>query len=125
MVREVGLRWYPWVTSLTIGARFNNPNMIIAQREPVDRFLIESPHTVEECKRVVKNVYASGYLNNFDWGCKDGVHTGWVIIEAESGSQALWVVPPFLRSKARAVRLVKYDPEMVEDGLNPQAKGTG
>ena len=91
----------------------------------MDRFLIESPHTVEECKRVVKNVYASGYLNNFDWGCKDGVHTGWVIIEAESGSQPLWVVPPFLRSKARAVRLVKYDPEMVEDGLNPQAKGTG
>lgn len=81
----------------------------------MDRFLIESPHTVGDCKRAVKNVYTSGYLNNFDWGCRGGVHTGWVIIEAENESQALWVIPPFLRSKARAVKLVKFDREMVDD----------
>ncbi len=44
-----------------------------------------------------------------------GVHKAWVIIEAENENQALWVVPPILRTKAKAIKLVKYYPEMVED----------
>jgi len=55
-----------------------------------------------------------GYLNNFDWGCKDGVHTGWAIIEAENASQALGVVPAVVRDKARAVKLSKFESDMVE-----------
>jgi hypothetical protein len=27
----------------------------------------------------------------------------------------LWVVPPILRAKAKAVKLVKFDPEIVKD----------
>lgn len=81
----------------------------------MDRFLVESPHTPGECKRVVKNVYAQGYLHNCDWGCDGGVHKAWVIIEAESESQALWVVPPLLREKAIATKLVKFDPDIVRD----------
>ena len=81
----------------------------------MERFLIESPHTVEDCKRAVKLVFAMGYLNNFDWGCKGGAHAGWVIIEADNESEALLVVPPFLRSRARAIRLVKFEPEMVKE----------
>ena len=80
----------------------------------MDRFLIEFHHSVEDCKRVVKMIYALGYLNNFDWGCKSGVHTGWAVIEAENESQALWSVPILIRSKAKAIRLVKFDPEMVD-----------
>ncbi len=81
----------------------------------MDRFLIESTHDREDCKKVVKSVYAQGYLHNCDWGCTSGVHTAWVVIEAENESQALWVVPPMLRAKAKATKLVKFDPEMVKD----------
>ncbi len=81
----------------------------------MDRFLIESPHEPEECKKVVKNVYAQGYLYNCDWGCMSGVHKAWVTIEAESESQALWVVPPILRAKARAIKIIKFEPEMVRE----------
>ena len=81
----------------------------------MDRFLIESPHTPEDCKKVVKSVYAQGYLYNCDWGCMGGVHTAWVMVDAENESQALWVVPPMLRAKARATKLVKFDPEIVKD----------
>ncbi len=81
----------------------------------MDKFLVESHHTLEDCKRVVKSVFAMGYLNNFDWGCKDGVHTSWAVIEADNPSEALLVVPPGLRAKARTVRLVKYGPEMMKD----------
>lgn len=80
----------------------------------MDRYLIESPHAAGDCKKVLESVYAQGYLNNFDWGCMSGNHTGWVIIEAENESQALWVVPHFIRSKAKATRLVKFDRETAD-----------
>ncbi len=81
----------------------------------MDRFLIESPHEPGECRKIVKNVYAMGYLYNFDWGCKGGVHKAWVTIEAESESQALWVVPPSLRNRATATKIMKFEPKMVEE----------
>jgi hypothetical protein len=81
----------------------------------MDRFLIESPHTGEDCKKVVKSVYALGYLNNCDWGCTSGVHTAWVTIEAENENQALLVVPPVLRTKAKAIKLTKFDPDIVSN----------
>jgi len=81
----------------------------------MDRFLVESPHDTEDCKKVVKSVYAFGYLHNCDWGCMSGVHTAWVTIEAENENQALLVVPPVLRAKARAIKLNKFDSETVKD----------
>jgi len=81
----------------------------------MDRFLIESPHLVQECDKALKATFAMGYLHNFDWGCKAGVHTGWVTIEAEDEKQAILVVPPFLRNKARAVKLVKFSPDLVKE----------
>lgn len=80
----------------------------------MDRFLVESPHTLHDCKLAVKQVQSLGYLTNFDWGCEAGVHTGWAVIEAENESQALGVVPALVRSKARAVRLSKFLPEIVD-----------
>jgi hypothetical protein len=81
----------------------------------VDRFLVESPHEPGECKKIVKNVYAQGYLYHCDWGCEGGVHKAWVIIEAENADQALWVVPPILRVNAKATKIVKFEPDKVRD----------
>lgn len=79
----------------------------------MDRFLVESPHTIHDCKLAVKLVQSLGYLTNFDWGCEAGVHTGWAVVEAENESQALGVVPPLVRGKARAVRVSKFLPEVI------------
>lgn len=79
----------------------------------MDRYLVSVSHTNDDCVRALKAVEAVGMITHFDWGCKDGDHTGYVIIEAESRSQALMVVPPLMRDKARAVRLVKFEPEEV------------
>ena len=81
----------------------------------MDRFLVESPHEPGDCKKIVKNVCAEGYLYNCDWGCSAGVHKAWVMIEAESASQALWVVPHSLRATATATKLTKFDPETVKE----------
>lgn len=74
----------------------------------MERYLIETPHTAQECHLLVGQVYAMGYLHNFDWGCMDGVHSGWAIIEAENEAQARLAVPSIVRNKARVVRLNKF-----------------
>lgn len=74
----------------------------------MERFLIETPHTAKDCHLLVGQVYAMGYLYHFEWGCPDGVHSGWAIIEAEDEAQARLAVPPIVRNKARVVRLSKF-----------------
>jgi len=74
----------------------------------MNRYLIETPHTKQNCRTLVHLVNAAGYLNHFDWGCIDGVHCGWAIIEAENESQARLAVPPLVRSEARVAKIVKF-----------------
>jgi len=75
----------------------------------MNKYLIESPHTGENCTQAVKDVHAAGYLHFFEWGCDDNDHTAWAIVEAESADHARQMVPWYLRDDARIVRLVKYD----------------
>ncbi|MFQ6011879.1 MAG: hypothetical protein ACE5KG_06880 [Nitrososphaerales archaeon] len=75
----------------------------------MDRYLIESPHTDLDCFNTLKVAIAEGFLNNFEMGCEDGVHCAYAIIEAESKDQALLVVPPHIRTKAKAIKLTKCD----------------
>jgi hypothetical protein len=77
------------------------------------RFLVISNHTGEDCVRALKEALAIGYLTHFDWGCKDGVHTGWAILEAEDKAEVILSVPTFLRGSAQVVRLTKFQPEKV------------
>src|SRR5262249_11292550 len=67
------------------------------KEEDMDRYLIETPHTGQECLDLIKLLNAQGYLWNFDWGCKTGIHSGWIIIDAENEAQARLVVPPLVR----------------------------
>ena len=76
----------------------------------MDRYIVISPHTVEDCVKALQRVEAAGYITHFDWGCKGGEHTGWTIIEADNAAEALMVVPSLERAKARAVKLTKFAP---------------
>ena len=80
----------------------------------MDRFLVVSPHTNEDCMNALKQVLAAGYLTHFEWWCMDGDHTGWVILEAENAKEALMVVPTGQRRNAKAIKLVKFSVEEVQ-----------
>jgi hypothetical protein len=84
----------------------------------MDRYLVISPHSAEECQHVIDQVESAGYLTHMDWGCMDNDHTGYAEIEAESHEQALLLVPALVRRKAKAVKVVKFDPK---DGSFDQA----
>jgi hypothetical protein len=85
------------------------------RKKKMDRYLIETPHTAQNCQMIVHQIYARGYLYHFDWGCKDGVHSGWAIIDADSEAQARLVVPPLLRNTARVIKLCKFTEDMIVD----------
>jgi hypothetical protein len=75
----------------------------------MQRYLIETPHSAQDCKMLIDQVYAMGYLYHFDWGCKVGVHSGWAIIEAENEADARLAVPAIVRNKARVIQVNKFN----------------
>ena len=84
----------------------------------MNRYLVESPHTAEECLHALDLVVAAGHITHFDWGCESGEHTGWAVLEAENEAEALLSVPALLRNKARAILLTKFTPEIIQSFHN-------
>ncbi|HUI68694.1 MAG TPA: hypothetical protein VL087_10875 [Nitrospirota bacterium] len=80
------------------------------------RYIIESPHTKEECLRALDEELGKGrdILGKFDFGCKAGDHTAYAIVDVNSRNDALDLVPTFLRNKARIVEVGKITPEMIK-----------
>lgn len=79
----------------------------------MDRYIVILPHTAEDCMKALKQIEAVGTITHFDWACKDGEHTGYVILEADSKAEAIMVVPTIQRPKAHVVKLTKFTPEDV------------
>lgn len=80
----------------------------------MDRYLIETNHSREDCLHVLDQFVAHGHITHFEWGCESGVCTGWAFVEADSEQEALYSVPAGLRPKARAVKLSQFSPEKIQ-----------
>jgi hypothetical protein len=76
------------------------------------RFLIEVPHggTRADCDRAVEVFLRTGshFLTHADWGCQDGDHRAWIILEVDSRDEARNVIPPMFQAQAKIVRLNTY-----------------
>jgi hypothetical protein len=85
------------------------------------RFLIEVSHeaTKVACARAVEVFLKTGshFFTHADWGCKDGEHKGWIVVEVDSREEARAIVPPVFRSQAKVVQLNAFSMEEIEDIL--------
>ena len=83
------------------------------------RFLIEVPHEEEKvaCAKAVKILMETGshYLTHADWGCQDGVHSGWITVEADSKEEARAILPATFRAAAKITRLNKFTIEHLDE----------
>jgi hypothetical protein len=83
------------------------------------RFLIEVPHEADmaACARAVEVFLSTGshFLSNADWGCLDGDHKAWIILEADDKEEARLVVPPAYRHQARIVGLNKFTLQDIDE----------
>lgn len=73
------------------------------------RYMIEISHEYEPKKcskmRDALDRCGSHFITHADWGCKDGVHCGWLIADLASRDEAMRIVPPAFRQRARIVEL--------------------
>ena len=87
----------------------------------MQRFLIEVHHEAETalCAQVVQSFLSHGshFLTHAGWGCMDGQHTAWIIVEVDSKEQARCILPPVFRTQARIVALNKFTKEQIEAGF--------
>lgn len=81
----------------------------------MEHYLIISTHTAEDCKMAVQHFakYNAGFLTHFEWGCTDNDHRAFAFVDADSHEQALLAVPPLLRSKAKAIKVVQFTPKNI------------
>ena len=91
------------------------------------KFLIEVPHeaSVVACARVVDVFLKSGshFLSNADWGCRDGEHKAWMVVDVESKDEACRILPPLLRPQAKIVKLNTFSIGEIEDILQRHDMG--
>ena len=83
------------------------------------RYLVEVPHEArkEACDRAVRVFMETGshFMTNADWGCRDGVHKAWFIVDADNREEARGILPPLFRQTATIIELQRFLPEDVDN----------
>jgi len=82
------------------------------------RFLIEVEHESDElpCARAVEVFLTTGshFFTHADWGCQDGEHKAWIIVEVDNRDEARAIVPPAFRAQAKVVQLNAFTREEID-----------
>jgi len=85
------------------------------------KYLIEVAHEAEKnaCLRAAQILLKSGshFVTNADFGCLDGEHKAWIVVEVSNKEEAKAVMPPEYRSSAKIVKLNKFTLKEIEDLL--------
>ncbi len=73
----------------------------------MDTYMVEVPHTEQECTKVMEQSINDKNIGKFEWGCMSGEHTGFAKVKARSEEEAKKIVSDVVRRKARAVKVTK------------------
>ena len=78
----------------------------------MSRFLIEAPHegTKQACELAVQTFLKTGshFMTDADWGCSDGEHKAWIVVDLDTKDEAMLIVPPEYRKSVRIIQLEKF-----------------
>ena len=85
----------------------------------MEKFLIEVPHGGDKtsCMRAVQIFLESGshFVTNAEWGCMDGDHKAWLIVEIESKEAAKRLLPSGYQAEAKITRLKKFTRQDIDE----------
>lgn len=85
------------------------------------RFLIEVPHEAKtnECAQAAKILISTGshYLAHADFGCLDGEHKAWIVVDVADKKEARFILPVPFRHQAKIVQLNKFSLAELEEIL--------
>lgn len=85
------------------------------------KYLIEVPHGADKvsCDHAIKVFHDTGshFLTHAEWGCLDGEHKAWMIVEVENKEEARFIIPPIFRSEAKITLLTRFtSPDLLDTG---------
>jgi len=93
------------------------------------RFMIDVPHEADALAgaRAVEALLRSGshFVPHAEWGCKDGVHKAWMIVDVESRAEARGIVPLPFRAHAQVTELNVFALKEVGELLSDHRGRTG
>lgn len=76
------------------------------------KFLIEVPHDSDKiaCKKAVQIFLQTGshFLTHAEWGCMDGEHKAWIIVDVDSKDEARMIIPSYFRHLAKITELTSF-----------------
>ncbi len=73
----------------------------------MSQFMIEFPHTEDQCDRLLTETEQSGELPDIYYGCAAGRHTAWAVVRAADEDDALNMVPSPLRGDVSITQVVQ------------------
>jgi hypothetical protein len=86
--------------------------LFTAAKRTKTRYLIEVPHTADECTWVMDEIVGRGpqYQSMFWWGCQVGEHRAWAFLDGYGRKEILEeALPPVLRERGIVHRLSRVD----------------
>lgn len=90
------------------------------------KYLIEVPHgdSREDCEKAIRIFLQTGshFLAKADWGCLDGNHNAWIIVEVPSKEIARNILPPLYRSSAKIVELAAFNHQDIKNNFEKYHK---
>lgn len=86
--------------------------LVFKQGGVMKRFLIEVSHGEDKkaCQQAIQVFLETGshFLTHADWGCHDGEHKAWIIVEVDTREEARLILPSFYRHDAKIIELIRF-----------------
>ncbi len=79
-----------------------------------------STGAIVACALAVQLLLQTGshFVTHADWGCLDGEHKAWIIVEMANKEEARAILPVVYRSQAKITRLNYWSVEQIDDILS-------
>ncbi len=111
-----------WSMALLLAVALAPTNARTAEKQAkaasakMDHYLVIAPHQPEDCVDVLDdlNMKNRELLKKIEWGCTDGDHTGYLLVDASSKDAAIKKLPEKEQSKAKAIKMAKFTPQQIK-----------
>ena len=86
------------------------------------RYMIHLTHGSDHqvCVRALEAIrrYGGHLFTNAEWGCKTGVHSGWLTVELDNRDAAMQMVPPEFRQETQVIELNKFTKKEIDSWVS-------
>ena len=100
---------------------FQNVVILTLITKVMAKYLVEVSHSSDkiECLHTIQIFLSSGshFLSHADWGCLDGEHKAWFIIDVDKKEEALQIVPSYYWRNTKITKLSRFNLQEVENML--------